>query len=484
MNVMKRVLTGWLLVPWLVWSGCSDPAGEATQDGPIPVEEEAFAFPGAEGFGFKVTGGRGGKVLFVKNLNDSGPGSFRQAVQTSGPRYVLFKVSGNIELLSPVNITTGDLTLAGQSAPGDGIAIKNFPVQISADNVIIRFIRFRMGDQGEAEGDALWGRYRKDIIIDHCSMSWSTDECSSFYGNENFTMQWCILSESLRNSVHEKGVHGYGGIWGGKNASFHHNLLAHHDNRNPRFDHPGVYTSTEVAASLRGTVDFRNNVVYNWRSDASYGGEAGTFNLINNYYKPGPATLNNRRFLNAYKQATSTSPEYGYGKFYVAGNVMYEQSNISTDNWTGVTTKDGTTEDKDAMRLTNPLVTNGVITLHTATQAYTAVLAYAGASLRRDAVDQRIVNEVMTGTYTATGSNGSTLGMIDSQEDVGGWPTLMEGVQSVDTDADGMPDEWEVSMKLDPLKPDANENNLSTAYDNLEVYLHSLVKSIITEQTK
>jgi len=277
---------------------------------------------------------------------------------------------------------------------------------------------------------------------------------------------------------------GYGGIWGGKNASFHHNLLAHHDNRNPRFDHPGVYSSTEVAASMRGTVDFRNNVIYNWGTDASYGGEAGTFNMVANYYKPGPATINTRRFLNAYKQATSSSPVYGYGKFYVDGNVMDGEDDITADNWIGVVAKDGSASDKEAMKLDTPLPFGDFNTTHTAVQAYTVVIDYAGASFSRDAVDDRIVDDVLNGTYTSPGSNGSTLGIIDSQEDVGGWPELQSLEPPIDTDEDGMPDEWELSMKLDPEKENASANDLSTAYNNIEVYINSLVKDITDAQNE
>lgn len=481
MEIKLRVLA---LVVLLTACG-NDPGQDPNDDqNPIQIIEDAYAFPGAEGFGNKVTGGRGGKVLNVTNLNDSGAGSLRSALETTGSRFVLFKISGNVELKSPITISQGNLTVAGQSAPGDGICITNHPVVINADNIIIRFIRFRMGDKGAEEADALGGRYRKNIIIDHCSMSWSTDECASFYGNENFTLQWSILSESLRNSIHEKGAHGYGGIWGGKNASFYHNLLAHHDSRNPRFDHPDVYSSPEVAAQMRGAVDFRNNVIYNWSNDATYGGELGTFNLVNNYYKPGPASTNKRRFLNAYKQATTAKPVYGYGKFFVEGNLMIGADDITLNNWLGVEAKNGSSADKDAMKLSAPLAFGDIKTIHSAEKAYTAVLQFAGASLKRDAVDLRIVDNVTKTSFSASGSNGSMNGIIDSQDDVGGWPSLQSTPAPVDTDGDGMPDDWEIAMKLDPAIAKPNGKDLSTAYDNVEVYLNSLVKTIVGEQIK
>lgn len=482
---MKKILLP--LFFFLTFFSCSERAEiEPVEEEPIqvfdPIQEEAFAFPGAEGFGNKTTGGRGGRVIKVTNLNDSGPGSLRQAIITPGPRIIIFEVSGYIELGSPITISNGNVTIAGQTAPGDGITLKNQSLIVNADNVIIRFLRFRLGDKGGAEADAMEGRYKKNIIIDHCSMSWSTDEAASFYGNENFTMQWCILSESLTNSIHEKGLHGYGGIWGGKNASFHHNLLAHHDNRNPRFDHPGVYNNNNRAEDLRGVVDFRNNVIYNWGTDASYGGEAGTFNLVNNYYKPGPATKNKNMFLNAYKQASNSAPIFGYGKFYIAGNVFHGNSNITNDNWLGVVAKQGTVTDKNNLKLNNPLPFGNLSFNHSAEEALEKILAYGGASHHRDAVDIRILADVKQGNYTAEGSRGSTNGLIDSQDDVGGWPMLSSLPAPLDTDGDGMPDDWEKANGLDPNKDDAKERNLSTAYDNIEVYINSLVKAITEKQ--
>lgn len=497
-------------------ASCSKPASPPPVDPPkvekpVQVQETAIAFPGAGGFGMNATGGRGGKIIKVSNLEDSGPGSLREAINSVGPRIVVFTVSGTITLKSNLSIKNGDLTIAGQTAPGDGICLRDYPVSVDADNIIIRYMRFRMGDAAKQEGDALGGRFHKNIIVDHCSMSWSTDECVSFYANENTTVQWCLIAESLRNSVHGKGAHGYGGIWGGKNASFHHNLLAHHDSRNPRFGE-----EAGKAFALTDLVDVRNNVIYNWGSNSMYGGEAMNINIVNNYFKPGPATTANN---GATKQARIYSIDKNkilgtevydtWGKFYIAGNYVDGFQNATEDNWTyGVynqfhgsyttyappcTDVTGTTVacayripvtegDRTGMKLNTPHNINNNVVTHSAETTYLKVLDFSGASLKRDAVDNRIINDVKNKTFMAKGSNGSSNGIIDTQSDVGGWPVLNAAAAPLDSDGDGMPDEWEVANKLDPKKANANGRDLSTGYDNIEVYINSLVKNITESQ--
>ncbi|MFB9862830.1 pectate lyase family protein [Rufibacter immobilis] len=419
---------------------------------------QALAFPGAEGFGKYTTGGRGGQVVVVTNLNDSGPGSLREAIRKKGPRIIVFALSGNIELQSPLDINNGDLTIAGQSAPGDGICLKNYQVSVKADNVILRYLRFRLGDAQKQQADALGAnRGNNNLIIDHCSMSWATDECASFYNNTNFTLQWCLISESLNASVHQKGDHGYGGIWGGKGVSFHHNLIASHSSRTPRFS--GSSTTPNTPEEL---VDFTNNVIYNWGQNNVYGGEKGRYNMVNNYYKAGPGTPESRK-------NRLVNPSQPYGKFFVNGNYIEGFPKISTDNWAGGVQA----EYKDSARAETPFQVVAV-NVQEPKAAYEAVLAHAGASLKRDAVDARVVQEVRTGNSR---SGKKQNGIIDSPQDVGGFPQLKSSEAPPDKDQDGMPDAWEKAHKLDPANAaDASTFTLHQQYSNIEVYLNSLVK--------
>lgn len=495
-----------------------------------PVEETAYAFPGAEGGGMNTTGGRGGKVYIVRSLEDSkAPGTLRYAIEQKEPRIIIFCISGTIYLKSTLDIRNGDVTIAGQTAPGDGICLAHFPVNVSADNVILRYLRFRMGDtdllgSSASDGaDALGGRQKNNIMIDHCSISWSTDECASFYDNTNFTMQWCIISESLRLSGHTKGPHGYGGIWGGVNASYHHNLMAHHDSRTPRFGSGVKYQGQE-------RTDMRNNVIYNWSGNGCYGGAGMGINIVNNYYKPGPATdkkvANRVMSIDVSNSDGDFAPIKGkLGKYYITGNV-FPASNLLTDaaakavtqdNWTGV--RNNTGADISKIKLDSPVEVDEVTT-HSAEKAYELVLKYAGCSLYRDEVDTRVVEETRTGRAMFIGKNEHNglgdepcpdgpcehcdkgiihwksqtypkKGLIDSQNDLmpsgasgswTAWPVLDSLPALTDTDGDGMPDEWEVANGLNPNKYDANDRNLSTAYDNIEVYINSLVEEITSSQ--
>jgi hypothetical protein len=419
---------------------------------------EVPAFPGAQGGGKYTTGGRGGQAIKVSNLNDRGPGSLREAIKAKGARTIVFEVSGTIELKSQLNINNGNLTIAGQTAPGDGICLKGHELRINADNIIIRFMRFRPGDIGNAEYDAITGMRHKNIIIDHCSMSWSTDETVSFYDNENVTLQWCIISESLNNSVHSKGAHGYGGIWGGKNASFIYNILAHHSSRNPRLQGTR-YSPVEGMEKI----EIVNNLIFNWGQKAIYGGENGLYNLIGNVFIPGPATESSAReeMLEPYKP---------YGQFYLQDNVFLSETGQPTEaGWGHVSLAE---KDKGAFTANEPFVITNKAAVMDTEIAYQLVLNHSGASHFRDPVDARIIEEIRERKSTF-----GNHGIIDSQENVGGWPLLRQASPLVDSDGDGMPDEWEIRNGLNPNDAsDGNAFNLDASYTNLEVYLNEIVK--------
>ena len=476
--------------------------------------ERMIAFPGAEGFGRFTTGGRGGKVYHVTTLEDNGKtslvGSFRWANAQSGPRTIVFDVSGTIMLKSALRISK-NTTVAGQTAPGDGICLANYPVTLD-ENVIVRYVRFRLGNEAiktnptAHEGDGLGAMDKKNIIVDHCSVSWSIDECLSVYGSRDITVQWCISSQSLVNAGHSKGSHGYGGNWGGSGASYHHNLMIHHTSRSPRLGpRPGTQKDERM--------DLRNNVIYNWSGNGCYGGEGMNVNIVNNYYKPGPATIQGgvgiqQRIAGigirttSYTNHDTDSPNqwdamwHVWGKFYVDGNVNPLQSAVTRDNWTyGIYNQvrqqdvDNTFNQavKDSMRLDEPIPFVATTT-HTAEQAYEQVLKYVGASLHRDTLDRIMVSDARNGRATFTGS-GNRSGLINSQDDVKAiiptlWPELKQGDVLPDTDGDGMPDEWEDSHGLNKSnKADGNAKG-ADGYTNLEVYLNSLVAHITEAQNE
>lgn len=445
----------------------------------IAETNSEIAFPGAEGFGKYTTGGRGGKIYIVSNLNDKGSGSFREAAEAKGKRFIVFAVSGTIHLQTKLSIR-GDVTIAGQTAPGDGICLADNAVSLGGDNIIIRYLRIRMGDKyqkggmvdGNGGDDAFGGVRRKNIIIDHCSMSWSTDEVFSVYAGDSTTLQWNLISEPLNYSYHfETGDkdyehHGFGGIWGGLHLSAHHNLFAHCLSRTPRFN--GIrHTPTEL-------VDFANNVIYNWGHNNVYAGEGGQYNIINNYYKYGPGTNKNVRFRIANPGRNET---IGFGKWYVNGNFVDGSSDISKNNWLGVDMpKDATEMDKKTAVVDMAFATLP-IPLQNPTDAFNIILEKAGASFKRDTLDERIIMDVKNRTGNFIDVQGGFPHGTDFELTVNAWPALKSMPAPVDSDKDGMTDEWELKNGLNPADAsDASKKSLHSFYTNIEVYINQLVK--------
>ena len=447
---------------------------------PPGSEAVAIAFPGAEGFGKYTTGGRGGKVVVVTNLDDRGPGSFREAVEAKGKRIVVFAVSGTIHLETKLLIKS-DVTVAGQTAPGDGICLADQPVSLNGDNIIVRYLRFRMGDKyqkggmvdGNGSDDAVGGVRRKHIVIDHCSMSWSTDEVCSVYAGDSTTLQWNIIAEPLNYSYHfEKGDkdyehHGFGGIWGGRHLSAHHNLFAHCNNRNPRFD--GIRNSPEE------NVDYRNNVIYNWGTNNVYAGEGGRYNMVGNYYKYGPSTSKSSQFR-IVTPGKWEKPVIPYGQFYVQGNYVDGAPDVTQDNRLGVKMDKEATDAEKAAVIADAAFAIVPVRTETAKDAYESVLQRAGASYRRDTLDVRIVNQVRTRTGGFIDVQGGYPHGTDYALTVNAWPALRSLPAPADADKDGMPDEWEKKNKLNPADAgDAAAYTIDKLYTNVEVYINSLV---------
>lgn len=422
----------------------------------LKTNQQSLAFPGAEGAGKYTVGGRGGKVYIVTNLNDEGKGSLRYGVQKHGARTIVFAVSGNIKLERSLDINNDSITIVGQTAPGMGICLIGHGIEIKASEVILRYLRIRPGDVFSIEQDAISGIGQKNIIVDHCSMSWGTDEVCSLYNIENLTLQNSIISESLNLSHHHKGEHGYGGIWGGNKASFHNNLLAHHTSRNPRFQ-----GARNVKKGQQELVEMVNNVVYNWGDKAAYAGEEGSYNMIGNYFKPGPATISSELDL-------FIEPYPPYGKFYLDGNIIEGAKEVNENNILGMNNKK---EQRLHAIAQGPFIVSDLV-VKSAKQAYEDVLISAGANLMRDEIDARIINEVINGT--AKYGDG---GIINSQEDVGGWLEIEAVLSPIDSDGDGMPDEWEIANGLDPYNSnDHNQYSLSDQYTNIEMYINSILE--------
>jgi len=446
--------TGWTTV---LKNSNTELAARRTQDTPIP------AFPGAEGEGKWATGGRGGDVYHVTNTNDSGAGSLRYGVENAtGPRTIVFDTGGTIHLTSgDIVIRSGDMTIAGETAPGDGICISGYCLHVYSDNIIIRHMRLRPGD---IEGpdfftDALNIHKAEDVIVDHCSTSWGIDEVLSVFGDcDDVTVQWCIISEGLHcTGYHEYGpdvCHSAGSLVRcydqDCHVTFHHNIYAHNDERNPRL---GSYDNVTLWC------DFRNNLIYNWGSNeagsgcvqGSSQGERCNLNYVGNYIVKGPDTEGNTAFRGY---------DSSYMDIYQSGNKIDLDRDTNKDGSnTGWSMFSGDYDDK-----ASPFSMEAVTT-QSADDAADDVRDYAGATVpSRDAVDARVIADIWD-------DDGD---IIDSQDDVGGWPSYSAGTAPTDTDGDGMPDSWENSYGTNPNVADNNGDLDSDGYTNLEEYLHSL----------
>jgi hypothetical protein len=419
-----------------------------------------IAFPGAEGFGAYSAGGRGGKVFHVTTLEDGGPGSLREAIEAEGPRIVVFDISGTIRLKKHLVIGNPFITIAGQTAPGDGICLRDATLVVNADQVVVRFLRGRLGDEG-LEGDSITVNRGYNVIIDHCSASWSTDEDLSSSTHwpviNDLTVQWCLITEALNPKNHAFGslIRGCRGV----RYSYHHNLYAHNRGRNPR---PGNYDNPNTPQTDPNglLLDFRNNVIYDWGgAHAGYNADKASvtrLNYVGNYLVPGPNSISNGI---AYQEGSPND------RGYFAGN--YYNHRLPEDPWSVVNFENWNASQIAAYKQSKPFATGPIVT-QDAKDAYRDVLAHGGASLpKRDAVDRRIVEDVKTGTGH----------IINSEKEVGGWPDLQSAPVPHDSDGDGMPDDWEKQHNLNPQDAsDGPSDDNADGYTNIEEYLNSLVK--------
>jgi pectin methylesterase-like acyl-CoA thioesterase len=480
-NATRYGITRLLLLAGLLFMYC------------LPAIAQQVSFPGAEGAGRFTSGGRGTPttlttVFEVTNLNDdNNPGSLRYALsQPATYRTVVFRISGTIRLTSALNIRA-NTTIAGQTAPGDGICVADKPLVVNGDNIIVRYIRVRLGDRYQqavnGNDDAMSGTGRKNIIIDHCTMSWSDDEAFTIYDGDSTTLQWNMISEPLNHSYHDEGSgienHGYGGIWGGRKTSAHHNLIVHCVGRNPRF---AGSRSLSPFTPGQENLDFRNNVIYNWGSYSVNGGEGGNYNVVNNYYKYGPSTSTGNssgvpvRYMIINPGQQTTAPVLPYGKYYMAGNYVDGSTSITGNNWLGAAMNGGTLADTSQSKVTSPFDI-APVTTHTAQDAYNWVLQYAGASLKRDTLDQRIANDVRNRTGRIIDVQGGYPQLTPFSTSFTAWPTLQSLPAPADDDHDGMPNSWETSNGLNPN--DALDRGIiaGNGYTNLENYLNGIVSA-------
>ena len=446
----------WLLIPAILCSALSIPA--------VSADHSRLAFPGAEGYGRFALGGRGGDVFHVTSLSDDGPGSLREGIRSaSGPRTIVFDVSGTIELKTPLTIEKSFLTIAGQTAPGDGICLKDQTLKIrNASHIIVRYLRIRLGDENKQPDDSPDGITTNDVdhlIFDHVSASWGIDGNHDLRRGGNFTLQWSIYAEALNHSLHHKGEHAMLASFRDLTAgiTLHHNLFASSRDRHPTL---GGSPRTRPDA----IADFRNNVVYNLSGATNLGN--CRINVINNYYRPGPQTRPGNQPL-----ATKTENREAL-KVFLSGNLFEGNDPFSANNWLAVNFDRWSTKNYQPMTMSMIQVDRphdvalAAPETESASEALTRVLQSAGASFRRDSADQRLVE----------GVNDRTNRLIDSQKDVGGWPGLVSQPAPTDTDGDGMPDSWEKAQGLNPQDgSDGNQDSNGDGYTNLEDYLNGIL---------
>ena len=424
-----------------------------------------LAFPEAEGYGRFAIGGRGGKVYEVTTLNDAGPGSLREAVEASGPRTVVFRVGGVIALKSKLVVHNPYLTVAGQTAPGDGICVANYTFGLlGTHDVIIRHVRIRVGDESGVTQDGCGARSCDHCIFDHCSISWSIDEGFSSREGHNITVQRCLIAEALNEANHAKYEpgkgHSFAGSISGDIGSFHHNLLAHCAGRN--WSLAGGLDRT--GQHLAGRLDIRNNVVYNWAHRTTDGGVL-ELNFVNNYYLPGPATR-----VYSLMKPDPGDPERGM-RTYMDGNIMDGKADYNADNWKAyIGPAAGMAKVKSDKPLFEPFVKT-----QTAKEAFESVLADVGATRpKQDAIDKRVIADVRKKTSTFTGIQGKLPGIIDTPPDAGGLPEYKSAAPPADSDHDGIPDAWERAHGLDPKAAADGAPYGADGYTNLERYLNEL----------
>jgi len=421
------------------------------------------SFPGAEGFGATTPGGRGGKILIVTNLSDDGPGSLRAACLEAGPRIVVFRVAGTIALKSPITVKEPFLTLDAQTAPGDGVCLRDATFGVATHDVIVRYLRCRLGDVTAREADSLDVLNGcSNVIFDHCTATWSIDECLSLSGNnQNITIQWCLIGESLNNSKHSKGPHGYGSLARANGpVSFHHNLWLHNDSRNPRMgDFYGRGPNFP-------TFDTRNNIIYDFGGTAS-GLTQGKLkiNYVANYIRPGPSSRA--------RTPITIGPKSDI-QFFIRDNIFEGHDAMTADNtkffstteFEETNTDGGTIMKQEVRTVDQPFEAPRVVTVP-AKKLLDYVLPTVGASLpKRDSVDTRLIGNVRNHSGK----------IIDSQTQVGGWPELKAGKVPLDSDNDGIPDAWEIKHGLNPHDPADASRIGEYGYSNIEEYLNAAAR--------